>query len=200
MTANALISGWLARIEETLPLESSEHYDLLWDLRNEMRTALTAEDAPAARVPSARLAPPADPAYGPTVAAHHAIVRAGQSRSPAHETVMLAMLRITEGDRRASAAHLVRAEVLLHDRPEQLKVRLALNHLPTAWVIACRAIEDAIAAGAAADLRDAAAAGDPAALREALRLELAETPPGRKAVADHLKTALEAVEREAQTP
>lgn len=96
--------------------------------------------------------------------------------------------------RRAAAAHLVRAEVQLREHPALLQVRLALNHLPTAWVIACRAIEDA---GGNSILRDAAATGDPTQLRAALVAGLAETPPRGAERARQLMAALEAVEREA---
>lgn len=131
--------------------------------------------------------PASDPAWRPAAEAWGALAGVGQPS--ASMAALHALVALGEGNRRAAAAHLVRAERRLGEHPALLRVRLALNHLPTAWVIACRAIEDA---GGDSALRAAAETGDPAQLRAALQEAVLRAPITRD-----LAAALEAVEREA---
>jgi hypothetical protein len=95
-----------------------------------------------------------------------------------------------------AAAYLAERERRAEER-ERVQIALALNHLPTPWVVACRAMEDAIAAGApSSGLREAARTGDPTALRVAIvsaRAVSASLPQADQ----HLREAFDAAEREA---
>lgn len=150
--------------------------------------SLALSDA-APQLPAAGSLPTVDPAY-PFV--RLAVAGAGGP------LVREARELLRAGNRRGAAALLVQAERRLTDFPKTLlQIRLALNHLPTPWVIACRAMEDASAAGAPAALRDAARTGDPTALAEELVGAFAGCMvTGKPQAAGLLMEAGEAVKRE----
>lgn len=146
--------------------------------------SLALSDA-APQLPAAGSLPTVDPAYPFTMRA------LAIARSP---LVREARGLLRAGNPRGAAAYLAERERRAEER-ERVQIALALNHLPTAWVIACRAVEDAIAAGAPAALRDAARTGHPAALLSVLML--AVNAEGTPQAQRHIAEAIEAVEREA---
>lgn len=171
------------------------HFDLE-QLGELARAGATEKRPPAAQdaapegvayVPTARLAPPADPAYGPARAAY--ALCGERYAGAAHD----ALAALQAGNRRRAAALLVQLERRHADNgPMRVQAALALNHLPTPWVVACRAIEDA---GGGPVLRAAAESGDPDVLRVALLARLGNDHPPQ--AEQHLREAIEAVEREA---
>lgn len=175
----------LSGATEQRPAPAAEPDDL--GLGAALVKSLALSDA-APQLPAAGSLPTVDPAYPFTMRA------LAIAWSP---LVREARGLLRAGNPRGAAAYLAERERRAEER-ERVQIALALNHLPTPWVVACRAMEDAIAAGApSSGLREAARTGDPTALAEELVGAFAGCMvTGKPQAAGLLMEAGEAVKRE----